>query len=152
MLRILASLLLLGAPQVEPFKKEIGPLQSAVDSTVISTGAPLLQKSRAAYIEGYGVIVMLEVAFEAPQTIFDSGKTPAQVRSTVAQRRKDVKEKMTAFVKQRVAVTDSIAPEESLAIVIHVLNTNPADVPNLPAQMLITVKKQSPQQVAFREF
>jgi len=32
------------------------------------------------------------------------------------------------------------------------LNTNPADVPNLPLQIVMAVKKENPQQVAYREF
>ena len=151
----LSLLLLLAAPQADVFKvfkKEMAPLQSAVDTVVTSTGSQVLQRSRAAYVEGYGIVVTLEVAFETPQNIFSSPKSSAEVRSLVAQRRKDVQEKVTALVKQRVATTDSMGPMDSLAIVIHVLNTNPADIPNLPVQILMIAKKESPQQVAYREF
>ena len=57
------------APQLDVFKKDMVPLQSAVDSLVTSTGAQVTPsgRSHAAYIEGYGVIVTLEIAFEAPQ-------------------------------------------------------------------------------------
>jgi hypothetical protein len=149
---LLALLLLAVAPQAETFKKERAPLEAAADATISSTGSPLMQRSRAAYIEGYGIVVSMEIAFEIPPSPFSSAKTPAQVRASVAQRRKDVQEKMTAFVKQRVATTDSIGAKESLAVVIHVLNTTLADVPNLPSQIVMGATKQSPQQVAFREY
>ena len=150
---VLTLFVMLAAEQADVFKKDMAPLQSAVDGVIASSGAQVMPagKSRAAYIDGYGVIVTVEIAFEAPQGIFDTPKKPAEVRTLVARRRKDLQEKMTAFVKSRVATTDSIGATDSLAIVIYVLNTNPADIPNLPMQIVMTAKKDSPQQVAFRE-
>ena len=153
MLRILVTaVLLLTPPQADTFKKEMAPLQSAVDSVISSTGSQVLQRSRATYLEGYGVVVTLEIAFDTPSNPFGGFKAPDEARSIVAKRRKDVQEKMTAFAKQRVATTESIGSTESLAIVIYVLNTNPADVANLPAQIQMTVKKQAPDPVLVREF
>jgi hypothetical protein len=143
---------LLAAPTVDDFKKEMNPLQSAVDGLISSTGAPVLQRSRATYIEGYGVVVFVEIAFEPPQGIFSTPKRPEEVRSTINLRRQDIKEKFTTFVKQRIVTTNSIGPTESLAIVMHILNTNPADVPNLPGQIQFTAKRDNPQQVVFREY
>ena len=113
------------------YLRQIGALQSAVDGVIASTGAQVMPagKSRAAFIDGYGIIVDLEIAFDAPQGIFNTPKKPAEVRTLVARRRKDLQEKMTAFVKSHVATTDSIGGTDSLAIVIYVLNTNPADIP-----------------------
>jgi hypothetical protein len=142
------------ATQLDVFKKDMVPLQSAVDSLVTSTGAQVTPsgRSHAAYIEGYGVIVTLEIAFEAPQGIFDTPKKPAEVRTLVAKRQKEVKDKLSAFITQRVTTTDSIGPTDSLAVVVHVLNTTPADIPNLPIQIVMSAKKDAPQQVAFRQF
>jgi hypothetical protein len=152
MLLSLFSLFLLTAmPQANVFKKDMGPLQSAVDGLMQSLGVQVLQKSRAAYIEGYGIIVTLEVAFEPPYNPFTTLKSPAEVRSIVAQRRKDLQEKLTAFVKQRVATTDSIGSTDSLVVVVHVLNTNRADVPNMPIQILCIVKRDASQTPMFRE-
>jgi hypothetical protein len=147
------AVLLALAPQVDIFKKEMAPLQSALDAVVTSTGAEVMagQKSRAAYIDGYGIVISLELAFDAPQGIFGTPKKPAELRALVAQRRRDLRDKVTAFVTQRVATTDSIGPADSLAIVIYILNTAPADIPNLPLQIVMSAKKESPQQVAFRE-
>jgi len=150
--KLLALILLVATPQTDTFKKEMSPLQSSVDGLVNSTGSQVLQRSRAAYIEGYGVLISVEIAFEGSPGIFGTPKKPAEVRAVVSQRRKDVQEKLTAFVKQRVSTTDSIGPSDSLAVVIHVLNTTPADIPNLPVQIVMSAKKDSPQQVAFREF
>jgi hypothetical protein len=150
MLNIALSLLLLAAGQADVFKKEMGPLQSAVDTLVTSTGAHVLQRSRAAYIEGYGIVVLLEIAFEQ-SNIFSTPKPPKELRSVVAQRRAAVREKLEAFVKERVATMDSLGRADSLTIVIHVLNANPVDVPKLPVQIQVAAKKDSPQPV-FREF
>ena len=151
---LLAAALQTPSSQLDVFKKEMAPLQSAIDAVISGTGAQVTPsgRSRAAYIEGYGVIVSLEVAFDAPQGIFDTPKKPAEVRTLVAKRRKDIKDKLSAFLTQHVATTDSIGPTDSMAIVIHVLNTTPADIPNLPLQIVMSAKKDSPQQIAFREF
>ena len=149
----LGLVLLMASPQVEiskTFKKEMTPLQSGVDSVITSTGSQLLQRSRAAYIEEYGIVVTLEVAFEGPQNPFSGYKTSAEMRTLVEQRRKDLQEELTAFLKQRVSTMDSIAPAESLTIVIHVLDTNPGDVKNLPVQIVMTAKKDSSQPIAVR--
>lgn len=143
--------LLLATPQLDVFKKDMGPLQSAVDGLLTSVGAQVLQRSRASYIEGYGIIITSEIAYIQPQGIFDTPKKPAEVRTLVTQRRREVQDKLTAFVTQRVATTDSVGATDSLAVVIHILNTNPADVPNLPLQIVVAAKRVSPQQVAFRE-
>ena len=152
LMNFLALLLLVAAPQADVFKKEMAPLQSAVDGLVKSAGAQVLEPPRAAYIEGYGIIISLYMTFEVPQGIFGTPKKPAELRKLVEQRRKDVQEKLTTFVTRSVATTDSIGSTDSLAIVIHVLNTYPGDLPNLPGQIVLTAKKESPQQVAFREF
>ena len=150
--KVCALLLLLATPQMDVFKKDMVPLQTAVDGVITSAGMQLMQRSHAAYLEGFGIVVSLEIAFVPPQGIFDTPRKPAEIRTLVTQRRKDLQEKVTAFVKQRLATTDSIGAGDSLAIVIHVLNTNPADVPNLPVQIMMSAKKDSPQQVVFKEF
>jgi hypothetical protein len=148
----LALLLFAPAPTVDSFKKEMAPLQSAVDTLVSSTGAQVMQRSQAAYIEGYGIVIQLELAFETPQGIFSTPKPIKEIRTLVAQRRKDLQEKLTVFMKQRTAMTDSIGPMDSLTVVVHVFNTYPADIRDLPVQILITAKKESSQQPVYREF
>ncbi len=150
LMKLVALYLLAATPTADAFKKEMAPLQLAVDVTVASTGTQITQTSHAAYIEGYGIVVMVEVAFEAPVGIFTTPRPTAELRKLVEQRRTDLQEKLKLFVTQRIATTDSIASSESLSIVVNVLNTTPAAVPNLPMQILFTAKKESPQQVTVR--
>jgi hypothetical protein len=152
LMNFLALYILLAPPTADVFKKEKAPLESAVDALVTSTGAQLLQRSHAAYIEEYGIVVTLEAVFEQPQGIFGTPKPPAELRSLIAQRRASLQEKLTTFLKQRVATTDAIDSTAYLSIVVHILNANPAEVPNLPQQIVTTVKKDSPQQPSFREY
>jgi hypothetical protein len=151
LMNLLALYVLLASPTPDVFKKEKAPLESAVDALVTSTGTQVLQRSHAAYIEEYGIVVTLEAVFEQPQGIFGSPKPPNELRALIAQRRASLQEKLTTFVKQRVATTDAIEPTAYLSIVVHILNANPAEVPNLPQQMVTTVKKDT-QQVSFREY
>ena len=151
-LSLLAVVALVLEPQVSVFKKDMSPLQSAMETLIASTGVQILEKPRAAYIEGYGVVITMYIAFEPPQGIFSTPKPAKELQSVVAQRRKDLQDKLKTFVKRQVLVTDSIGANDSLAVILHVLNTNPVDLPNLPVQILVIAKKDSQLEPQFREF
>jgi len=98
-------------PAIEKMNKDALLLQGAVND-VISTTIPIgpaLQNAKAAYLEGYGVVVSLEVALEPPRLPFGGVKSPEEVRKTVSQRRKDVIEKLTNLLKQRTPTLESLA-------------------------------------------
>ena len=84
----------------------------------------------------------MEIAFDSPANPFTGNKSPEEVRATAAQKRKEIQEKLLNVLKQKTASLDSIAPTESVAIILNVLNTNPAYVPNMPSQIIFSVKKQ----------
>jgi hypothetical protein len=126
-------------------------VEEAVNSLVPGP-AGVMEKPRAAYLEGYGIVVSLQASFEPTRNPFSSPKTPAEVRKIVNERKKAVQENLEKLLKERVAKMQSIGETESLAIALHLLNSNPADLPDLPAQLLLTVKKVDPTQVTVRAF
>ena len=152
--------------QSDKLRKETPALQLAINDVINNTvpGFGLLTPSRATYLEGYGLVVTLEVSLEPTRNPFSSPKTPAEVRTVVSQRRKEIKDKLAALLKQRVAAIESIEAAESVAVIVHLLNTNPADLPDVPLQLVLSVKKQdaldvksgktadAPSLVAIREF
>ena len=156
MLKTLICLLMLaGSSQTDSFKKEMKPLESAVDAIVGSTGVQKTQAPKASLIEGYGVIVTMEIALETPAIgpPFGPARNVAEARATVTKRRKELQEKISTFLTERVTKLESVASGESFTIVIHILNANPGDLPDLPVQLVFSVKKQfPPPQVTFREF
>ena len=149
---LFSILMLLQSPAHDVPKKEVAALQSAVDAVAIPAVARLMQPSKATYLDGYGMIVTLEAALETPRNLFSSPASPSEVQASVARRRKDLTEKLAAFLKQRIATMEFIGPSESLAVAVYIPNYTPADVPYLPAQIVFTVKKAFPEQVAVREF
>jgi hypothetical protein len=136
--------------QLDLFKKEAGSLRTAIDDVMMTTlpGRSMLDATKATYLEGYGGVFTLEASLEPTRSPFTSPKTPAEVRATVAQRRKDIETKLENLLKQRVGALQSIGPTESVTVVLYLLNSNPVDVPDLPSQILFTVKKEDPTQVA----
>jgi hypothetical protein len=151
MLRLALCLLMLSEigfgqsqPPMEKVKKDVSSLQSAVNDVINVTipGWGVLQGAKAAYLEGYGVVVNMEVAFDSPRSPFDGLRNPQEVRTTTSQRRKEVMDKLTTLLKQRVPALESIGPTESVAIILNLLNTNPADMPDMPSQIILSVKKQ----------
>jgi hypothetical protein len=131
-------------PQADALRKETPPLQGAINDVISGTvpGFSLLQPSKATYLEGYGLVIMLEVSLEPTRNPFSSSKTPEEVRTIVTQRRKEIKEKLVELLKQRVAAIDSVGPADSVSIIVYILNTNPADLPDLPSQVVLSMKKQ----------
>ena len=149
---ILFFVLLASTPQADTFRKEMLPLQQSIDTTVGGVVARVLQPSKATYLDGYGIVVTLEVALTAPRTPFSSPASSAESKAAVALKLRELQLKMPILVTQKVAAFQSLAPAESFAVVIHILNTNPADVVDLPSQVVFSAKKETPEAVITREF
>jgi hypothetical protein len=150
---ILCLLMLIGSSQTETLKKEIAPLQADVDVAVGSTGAKVFTNAKGAYLDNYGVVVMLEAMLEATRNpLFSAAPTRDQVRASVDRRMKDIKEKVSELLKERVSRMSSIGPTESLTVIVYISNTNPAEVPDLPSQIIFSVKKDAPAQVKIQDF
>jgi hypothetical protein len=144
--------------QMDNFKKESVVLRNAIGDAVSSVipGRNYLDLPKATYLEGYGAVITLEASLAPTRSPFSSPETPEQVRKTVNQRRKDLTQKLEALLKQRVGTMQSILPNDSVTIVLYLLNSNPADVPDLPSQIILTAKKpvqkDDPTQVTIQEF
>ena len=124
-----------------PFKKEMVPLQSAVDVAITTTGTRIMNSPKATYLDDYSVIVVVEVALEPPPNPFDGFKVTDATRKMINTRYKDLTTKLADLVKEQVAKTDSVGATESLSVVVHILKTNSVAVPNLPSQVVISMKK-----------
>lgn len=139
--------------EIENIKKESASLGSAIGETVLSAlPGNLFYAPKSTYLEGYGIVFMFEAILEPPRNPFSSAKTPQEVRATVNERRKQVTQKLQQLLMQRVKSMQSIGPNDSVTIVVYLINSNPADVPDLPGQIILTVKKQDSSQVVVREF
>ena len=141
-------------PRKDLLKREATVLRGAIDDAVYgaNAGFPLLQGAKATYLEGYGFVVTLETALGPTRNPFTSERSPSEVRTIVAQRRKEIQQKLENLLKERARALQSMNPADSLTIVLYLVNSNPADVPDLPAQIVLTTKKQNPDQVLIREF
>ena len=158
MLRIFSCLLITtslvlaqgSAPRADVFRKEQPALQKAVDTAMGEVpGIQILQTAKATYLEELGIIIVLEVSLEPPRNPFDLGN-PNLGRS-LAEKQKLVRAKMQQFVTQKAPMIQSLNPEDSLVVSVHIFNANPVDAKNLPAQIIFKVKKQEPSQVVVRE-
>jgi hypothetical protein len=124
-------------------KKETPPLQAAVDG-VMNTTVPglLMEPSKVAYIDGYGLVITLKIALLMPRSPFNAVTSPADIKRVAAQRRKEIKEKLVQLLVERAAKIDSIAASESISIVVFINNYNPVDLPDLPSHVVFSIKKQ----------
>ena len=120
-------------------KKDVVSVQNAANAVIAEAipGWGVLQVAKAAYLEGYGVVVTAEVAFDSPLNPFSGQKTPDEVRRATAQKRTEILEKFTNVLKQKVPLLESIAPTESVALILNILNTNPVYTPDIPSQIKI---------------
>jgi hypothetical protein len=151
MLKTIISLLMLSStllaqnpPSSELIKKDVQALQNAANDTMggIVSQLGMLQAARGTFLEGYGIVVTMEVALEPPRNPFTAMKTSDDVRTTVAQKRKATVENLTSLLKAKAPTLESIGPTESATIIVYLLNANPGDLPDMPAQVVLTVKKQ----------
>lgn len=159
--RIVFSLLLLSSlaysqtqPAPDKIKADIKSVQNAVND-VIGLSLPgwgILQGAKGAYLEGYGIVLDTEVALDPPINPFSAQKSPEEVRNFANQKRREIQEKLVNILKEKVPLLTSLAPAESVAVVLNVLNTNPAYVPDMPAQIILSAKKQDSARVNIREF
>jgi hypothetical protein len=141
-----------GSTAGDVFLKESATLQKGIDDAVGAVaGVSLLQTAKAAYLEDFGIVVMAEVALDTPRNPFSAPKPAAEARSQASERQRLVREKIKQFLTQKGASFQSLGPAQSLVVVVHLFNSNPVDVPNLPSQMIFTIKKQEPARVLMRE-
>src|SRR5262245_61607369 len=138
--------------QLDLFKKESVVLRAAIDDVVNASVSGRAESAKATYLEGYGAVFMLEASLEPTRSPFTSAKTPNEVRQIVSDRRRAIETKLEALLKQRVAMLQSVGPTDSVTVVIYLFNSNPVDVPDLPSQIVFTVKKQDPASVNIRAF
>jgi general secretion pathway protein E len=121
-----------GKSEIDLFKKEARPLQETIDEAINSAapGTIVIQRAKATYLEGYGIVVTAEVALAPPRNPFDSSMTTSYVRAIVDQRRTQLLQRLEALLKKQTSALSSIRSDQSLAIVLYLVNSNPADVPN----------------------
>ena len=139
-------------PLPATIKKDVASLRNAVNEAVGGSGWGYFQNAKGAYLEGYGMVVVAEVAFDQPANPFNVQRTPEEIRATSAQRRKEVQEKLTNVLKQKAGALESVAPNESVAIIVNILNANPAYVTDIPYQIIFSVKKQDAARVILKEY
>ena len=141
-------------PAADKIKADINSVQNAVnDGLGLSIpGWGVLQNAKGAYLEGYGIVVNVEVAFDPPMNPFSPQRSPEEVRKIATQKRSEVQEKLTNILKEKVPLMTSIAPADSVAIILYVLNTNPAYLPDMPSRIIFTAKKQDPARVKVQDY
>jgi hypothetical protein len=141
-------------PAPEKIKADVASVQNAVNDVVGLSipGWGILQGAKGAYLDGYGIVLNVEVAFDPPITPFTPRKSPEEVRKTSTQKRAEVQGKLTNIVKEKLPLLSSLAPGDSVAVILNILNTNPAYTPDMPTQIVLSAKKQDAEHVAVREY
>jgi hypothetical protein len=162
MRKYLISLILLLTPalahaqfETQQFKKETAALESAINGIVtgIVPDFGMLQKSRGTYIEGYGAVFTMEIMLDRAATPFSSPGTEKEVKQNVSRRHKEIKSKISDLLKERFSEMKSVGESGAVTVVIYVMNTNPAYVPDLPGQVVLTARKQGNSvEIAVREY
>ena len=79
------------------------------------------------------------------------GKIVLRLKETHGEKQRLVRDKFQHFLTQKVPSLQSIGPDQSVVIGVHIFNANPVDAPNLPSQLVFKVKKQEPANVTVRE-
>lgn len=141
-------------PQLDAFKKEAKGLQSAVNDVASASVSAngVLQPAKTTYLDGFGIVVTVEVSLAPTRTPFSGPESPEAVRKLVNERKDTIRQKFESLLQQRAVSLESIGTNESVALVLYLFNANPVDLPKLPAQIVFTAKKLDPTHVTIREY
>jgi hypothetical protein len=115
----------------------------------------LLQETKGAYLEGYGVVFTLEVSLYPMRlrTPFAaapySDKELVNARTQKLQRTKEMETLIRDLLRDHGMGLRSLPPDESIAVVVHLFNQT--EQRDMPTQLAVQVKKQWLQEAAGRK-
>ena len=116
---------------------------SAINESFRAIVPQLFQESRATYLEGYGMVVTVEVGLERPRNPFSgSSRSPEEVRRSSLERMEALTSSAVELLGVHAAQLDSLGADERVTVVIYLVNPNPVDLPDLASQLVISVRKQ----------
>ena len=143
LLMLSSSLLAQTPPSAETIKKDVQTLQNAANEAVNG----VVTFGRVADSQGNfsGWVWRRRDHGGRPgaaRNPFTAMKTSGDVKTIVTQKRKALTDKLTNLLKEKVPALESIGPSESATIIVYLLNANRGDSPDLPAQLVLTLKKQ----------
>ena len=140
---VLALLPQSNADRIAEFRQAAPNITNSLDLVADEiVPGPLLQKAKATMLDGYGVVMTLEVRLDAPPSPFASRPPIDSVRRLSSARVRDLKDRIIDFMEETLPRLGAISASESLTVVVYVLNTNPVDLPDLPTQVQLTATRQ----------
>ena len=129
--------------QAGPSPDAILAVTTTVDDRVGGVVAgPMLQTAKATYLEGYGLVVTVEVALELPRNPFSGLRPIEEIRQSSQRRHRALKEQVLNMVRELPPRISGLAPDDKFAVIVYMLNTNPVDLPDLPTQFVAAVARR----------
>jgi hypothetical protein len=123
-------------------REEAMALTATVGDGVADAVSQVFFGPRAAYLDGYGLVVTIEVGLVPPRNPFSSPRTPEEVRRDSRGRLESLKSAVPELLSRPVADLEGLGADEFVGVVIHLVNANPVDLPDLPEQLVFSVRKQ----------
>lgn len=130
-------------PQMQGFERSVnGMLRGMFEGNPFN----LLGEARAAYLDGFGVVVSAEVnlypstvlgAFMSPQALQQEMKNEREQKPV---RLKQLQARLRELLVSQSAALTELGPDDSLALVINLFNPRPQ--PDVPNQIVIQAKRQ----------
>lgn len=140
---VLALLPQANGGRIDAFLQAVPGITDSLDQIADGVArGPLLQRTKATLLEGYGMVLTLELRLDDPPSPFASRTPVENARRLTAARLRTLKDDIVDFMKEALPGLSVISPTESLTVVVYVLNTNPVDLPHLPTQVLLAVTRQ----------
>ena len=127
-------------PDVDP--EHVVALMADVDAGLGAVVPSIFQEAKGTYLEDYGLVITVEIALEPRRSPFSTRRSPEEIRSSSHERLEAVRTAAAALLGDRVADLNGLLPNERVSLVIHILNPSPVDLPDLPAQIVLTLRKQ----------
>lgn len=130
-----------GVARADVDPAQAADLERTVDSVVGNIVPNVFRNARATYLEGYGVIVTIEVALDVPRHPFSAAREPADVRASALERVRSIRQQSIDLLGKQAPAIDGLASDERVTVVVYTVNPNPVDLPDLPSQIVVSVSK-----------
>ena len=146
------------APDYPAIKRQTQLFETVLDTAVrqrFEQPFLVLQESKGAYLEGYGVVFTMEINLYPLRWRYPFAAAPysekelTTARTQKLARMKDLETLIRDLLRDHGMGLNFLPPDENVAVVVHLFNQ--AEHHDLPSQLAVQVKKQWLQEAAGRK-
>jgi len=124
--------------QPSTFSEEAADLAALVEERISSIVGRVLLTPKVTYLETYGIVLTTEVMLESPRNPFSSPRTTDETKVVIDRRMETLSSALVDLLESDFQGLGLAGAGQRTTLAIHILNSNPVDLPDLPEQIVAT--------------